>query len=173
MEEGRFRLGYIIALLPSSLRGTCHAIHCSPRFIRRKVKGSVGRGVCAFNEMVDREELLRVPPPLCPRGPRDGWAAGLRGSFLSSPQSANDHVAYLARHFSSIQNSAQLGLLSNSCWLPGPEDPADASKRRKSDVAPLLRLLAPCDPPRTHSFAEIALSPLPLCHFSAFFPQSG
>ena len=57
--EGPRHLGYLIALLPSSLWRSCPVTHCPPRFTRRAVGSSAGEEEYSFSKMVEHVERQR------------------------------------------------------------------------------------------------------------------
>ena len=56
---GSCRLGCVIELAPSTLRGPCHIIQWSPKSTRKLAKSSMGGKVNEFSEMLGRVALLR------------------------------------------------------------------------------------------------------------------
>ena len=48
IRDGRARLGFLIALFPSPLDGSCHRLRRFSRFARRAVESSLGRGNLRF-----------------------------------------------------------------------------------------------------------------------------
>ena len=56
---GECRLGYVIGLMFSTLRGPFHINQCTSKFTRGWVKSSLGGEVYASSEMADRTSMLR------------------------------------------------------------------------------------------------------------------
>ena len=57
--SGKRRLGYVIALISSTLRGQCRIIQWASKFTRKLAEGSLGGEVYAFSEMSDHMSMLR------------------------------------------------------------------------------------------------------------------
>ena len=55
------RLGYVIGLMSSTLRGPCYIIQWPSKFARKLVKSSLGGEAYAFSELMDQADLLREP----------------------------------------------------------------------------------------------------------------
>ena len=74
LTDGRRRLGYVIGATSSTLSGPCHISQWASTFNRKLVRGSLGGGVDALSERVDRVSFLKdFSGPLAGRVP--GMAA--------------------------------------------------------------------------------------------------
>ena len=125
----------IITLLMSPLlTGPCYILQRAPKSTRKLAKSSFRGLVYALREMVDRATLLRdFYEPLDNLAP---GAAGLEGS-----ESLLIHLRTKKISTGRIQQTLELGEWGNIFRLPGMENPADASTKIRSDMAPLLRIL--------------------------------
>ena len=105
--EGKCRLGYVIGLASSTLKGPCHILQWTSKFTRQMVKSSLGGEVYAPSEMVDHMLPLKEF-----YGPFGGKNRGVVG-FLEDYESLFTHLEtkkmptekYLARHFLSIHQA--------------------------------------------------------------------
>ena len=140
--EGKCRLGYVVGLTSSSLKGPRRVFQRTSKCPREKVKSSIGIEVYALSEMVDHMPLSK---DFC--GPFWGMGPGLGaledcGSLFSHFKTKKMIAEkFLVRHFLSIQRALGNGDAEGECWLPGTENPADGLTKVRSDMVPLLRLL--------------------------------
>ena len=140
--KGECRLGYVIGLMSSSLKGPCRILQWTSKFTRKMEKTSLGGEVYALSEMVNHMLLLKEF-----YGPFEGMDPGVEG--LEDCESLLTHLKTekmiaekcLVRRFLSIQQFLGEGDLENANWLPGTENPADSLTKVRSDMVPLLRLL--------------------------------
>ena len=58
-KEGRRRLGYVISLVLSSIRGPCRLLQLAPKFIGELVNRGLGGDAYALSEMREHVALLR------------------------------------------------------------------------------------------------------------------
>ena len=72
--ERKFRLGFAIGLMSSTLKGPCHISRRAPRFAQKMVKSIQGGEVCALTEMADHTLLLTGF-----FGPLEGMSPGVAG----------------------------------------------------------------------------------------------
>ena len=141
-QDGRCRLGYIIALMSSTLTGPVHILQWASKFTRKRVKSSLGGEIFALSEMWDHMEMIK-----------DFYAplghAEIRSYGLIDCESLLSHLRtgrlgtekFLTRHFRSIMDALENGALGNIAWIPGTENPADGLTKISSELGPLLDLL--------------------------------
>ena len=128
-EKRRCRLGSLIALPPSALRGLCHVPHWSSCSVSWAVKRSLEGEVYAFGELVDRMDIK--------------WgfytsfldvALGMVGMGVCEGLTETLTEKCLIRYFSWIQRMAEGGDLAKDpegsarfdiFRLPRPKNPAD------------------------------------------------
>ena len=103
-QRGRYRSGYLIAIMSSSLSGSCHVLQWTSNFTRKLVESSQGGEVYAFSEMIDHMALLRefyapfslMPPGLVGMEDCESLFTHLKNKKMVTEK-------YLVRHFLSIQ----------------------------------------------------------------------
>ena len=139
--HGKCRLGYVVGLTSSTLRGPCHIIQWTSKFTRKMAKSSLGGEVYAFSEMLDHMALLKeFYAPFVDASPDLLGFVDCESLFSHLKKKKTIAEKFLARHFLAIQQAVESGELANVYWLPGLENPADSLAKIKSDMVPLLRM---------------------------------
>ena len=122
---GERRLGHVIRLMPSALRGPCHIIQRAANFARDPFKISLGGEVYEFSRMVDHMLMLRgiyAHPPDLFLG--YGWPQSLRMPFFAPEEQDDYHREF---HGSTVSGyAAGLGdagagqcILASGTWDSG------------------------------------------------------
>ena len=138
------RLGYVVGLTSSALRGPCHIIQWASKFTSKVVKSRLGGETYAYSEMVDHVSMLRgfyahflnLPPGMV-------GLVDCKCLFTHLKSKEITTGAFLVRHFLASQQTLETQELGNVYWLPGSENPADGLTKTESDAAELLRLSEP------------------------------
>ena len=141
-STGKCRLGYVIGLTPSTLRGPCRIIQWTSEFNRRMVKSSLGGESYAFSEIMDHMSTLReFYGRFLDIRPRMVGFEDCESLFTHLKNKKVITEKFLIRHFLAIQQAPELKELDNAYWLLGLGNPADGLTGKKRDIGPLTQLL--------------------------------
>ena len=121
---GKCRLGYVIGLMSSTLRGPRHIIQWTSKFTRKLAKCSLGGEVYAFSEMAGRIPILRGFYAHC-MDIRQGMACLQDCESVFTRLKNKKIIAgkFLIRHFLASQQALETQETGNEYWLPGLGNP--------------------------------------------------
>ena len=140
---GKRRLGHVIGLMSSALRGPRHIIQWTSKLAKSSLSGEAHAPSEMADHMASREMLrglyahfLNLPP----------GKVGLEDCECLFTHSKNKEITtetLLVRRFLAIQQTLETQELGDVYWLSGSENPAGGLTETNSDVAALLRLSEP------------------------------
>ena len=141
-STGKCRLGYVIGLTPSTLRGPCRIIQWTSKSNRKMVKSSLGGESYAFSGIMDHMSTLReFYGRFLDIRPRMVGFEDCESLFTHRKNKEVITEKFPIRHFLAIRQALGLKELGNVYWLPGLGSPADGLTGKKRDLGPLLQLL--------------------------------
>ena len=142
LQDGRCRLGYIIALMSSTLTGSAHIPQWPSKFTRKYVKSSLGGEIFALSDMRDHAEMIREF--FTALGHEKIRSYGLIDCESLLPHLRTERLGtekFGARQFRSILDALGSGDLGNVAWIPVTGNPADGVAIAEGELGPFFHLL--------------------------------
>ena len=135
------RLGLVIELTASSLRGPFQNIHRASKSTRKLARSSPGGEAYAFSEMADHMAMLReLYAHVLDVSPGMVGIEGCESLFAHLKNKKPVAEKFLVRRLLAIQQTLGAPELDNANGLPGLANPAGGLTKTKIDMVPTLLL---------------------------------